>query len=66
MNPVRIGQKLRELRGAKTAAAVAEDIGVCVSSIFMYERGERIPRDEIKKRISDYYGVPLQDIFFFD
>ena len=30
----------------------------------MYERGERVPRDEIKKRLSDYYKVSVQELFF--
>jgi putative transcriptional regulator len=30
----------------------------------MYENGQRIPRDEIKMKISQYYGQSVQEIFF--
>ncbi len=55
---------LRKLRGGKTQDEVAKDIGITKSSWAMYERGERTPRDEIKIRISEYFGVPVQNIFF--
>lgn len=29
----------------------------------MYERGERIPRDQIKKRIAQYFGQSVEEIF---
>lgn len=55
---------LRDLRGEKTQEAIAECVGVTKSSWAMYERGARIPRDEVKIRIADYFGVSVQDIFF--
>nr|WP_243134131.1 hypothetical protein [Ruthenibacterium lactatiformans] len=30
----------------------------------MYERGERVPRDEIKIRIVRFYNCSVEDIFF--
>ena len=30
----------------------------------MYERGERIPRDQVKKRIAHYFGKTVEEIFF--
>lgn len=64
MNGVVIGQKLRELRGNHSVAVVAKELKISKSALFMYERGERIPRDEIKKRIATYYGKTVDDIFF--
>lgn len=29
----------------------------------MYERGERVPRDDLKMRIAKYFGVSVQEIF---
>ena len=55
---------LRDLRGEKTQEAIAESVGVTKSSWAMYERGERVPRDEVKIRIANYFGVPVHDIFF--
>ena len=64
MDSVRIGKKLVELRGARTQEEVAKDNGISISAIGMYERGERIPRDEIKIKLARYYGVSVGDIFF--
>ena len=58
------GKKLRALRGKKTQKAAAADIGITKSSLAMYERDERIPRDEVKVKIAKYYGESVQSIFF--
>lgn len=59
-----IGLQLRKLRGTTSAEEVALRIGVSKSALFMYERGERIPRDDTKVLISQYYGVSVEDLFF--
>lgn len=59
-----IAKKLVELRGERSQSEVATAVGVSVSAIAMYESGQRIPRDEIKIRIADYYSVGVADIFF--
>ena len=46
-----IGQKLRALRGTLDAKSVADALEISTSALFMYERGERIPRDQVKKHI---------------
>lgn len=58
------GAKLRELRGKKTIQKVADDLGITKSALAMYERDERVPRDEIKIRIADYYGQSVQSLFY--
>ena len=58
------GAKLRQLRGEKTQLEAAMGIGITKSALAMYERDERIPRDEVKKRIADYYGVSILFLFF--
>lgn len=60
------GAKLKQLRGDKTQFKVAEDLGITKSALAMYERNERVPRDEIKVRIAEYYGVTVQFLFFSD
>lgn len=60
------GAKLKELRGDKTQLKVADDLGITKSALAMYERNERVPRDEIKVRIAEYYGVTVQFLFFSD
>lgn len=58
------GKTLRKLRGNRTQEEIARNIGITKSSWAMYEREERVPRDEIKIQIARYFGVTVQDIFF--
>lgn len=55
---------LRALRGEKSQARIADEIGITKSSWAMYERGERVPRDEVKIRIAEYAGKSVQEIFY--
>ena len=64
MNPSEIGAKLLKLRGEKTRSEVADALKISQSALAMYENGQRIPRDNIKIRIADYYKKPIYDIFF--
>lgn len=59
-----IGEKLRNLRGNRSKKAVADAIGVSFSSYVKYERDERNPSDEVKKRIAKYYKKSVGSIFF--
>lgn len=59
-----IGEILTKLRGDRTQSQVAKDLGISESAISMYERGERVPRDEIKVQLSKYYKKPIEKIFF--
>ena len=58
------GSKLRELRGNRSQEEMANEIGITKSSWAMYERNERVPRDEVKVKIADYFGKTVQEIFF--
>ena len=66
MDSIKIGQRLKELRGSRTQEEVAEAIGVTSAAISQYENGDRIPRDEIKKAIAAYYKRTVNFIFFSD
>lgn len=57
------GKILRELRGDKTQEEIAKAVGITKSSWAMYERGERIPRDEVKIQIAKYFGKTVQEVF---
>jgi transcriptional regulator with XRE-family HTH domain len=59
-----IGDRLKKLRGDKPRDEVAKELGISYSALGMYEQGERIPRDEIKIKICDYYNVSIEDLFF--
>lgn len=66
MDRGKIAERLIKLRGKRTQAEVAEAIGVSPSAYSMYETGERIPRDETKIRIAQYYKRTVNSIFFAD
>ena len=59
-----VAERLIEARGNKTQDEVAEAIGVSRSAMGMYEAGQRIPRDEIKRKLASYYNRSIQDLFF--
>lgn len=59
-----MGEILRDLRGSRTQEEISEELGITKSSWAMYERNERVPRDEVKVRISKFFKVPVQDIFY--
>lgn len=59
-----IAQKLVQLRGNRTQDEIAKAIGVSRTAIMMYENGQRVPKDEIKVKLAQYYQVSLVDLFF--
>lgn len=64
MRNVEIGKRLVALRGEKSQIEVAEAVGITQAALSMYERGERIPRDDVKIRLADYYKTSVTAIFF--
>ena len=58
--------KLAELRGSMTQEELAQELNVSCSSLGKYERGERTPRDNVKRRIAAYFGKTVQEIFYDD
>ena len=61
---IRIGNRLRDCRGDRTMASVAEEMGISLSALANYESGIRIPNDEAKVLISKFYGVTVWDLFY--
>ena len=49
------GMILRKLRGDRTQEEIAAILGITKSSWAMYERDERVPRDEVKIRIANFF-----------
>ncbi len=64
MEPKEIGKKLQDLRGDRNQEEVAKACGISPAAVGMYERGERIPRDEIKIRLARYYNVSVEELFY--
>lgn len=55
---------LSELRGSITQVELAKTLHISRSSLIKYERGERTPRDNVKKRIAAYFGKTVQELFY--
>ena len=64
INPVEVGKRLSTLRGNKTQEKVANDCGISISALAMYESGKRTPRDEIKVKLARYYNTTVEALFF--
>lgn len=64
MDAKKIGAKLKELRGSRSQKEVADAVNVTDMAISLYESGDRIPRDEIKVALADYFGVSVESIFY--
>lgn len=64
-DPVKIGQRLSNLRGNRTLKEVANAVGISVSALAMYETGKRVPRDEIKVMLARYFNTSVEALFFY-
>ena len=63
MDRLEVGKR-RALRGKKTLDEVAKALGVTSMAVSLWERGERIPNDDIKIKIAAYYNTTVSAIFF--
>ena len=64
LNTRKIRENLISLRGIRTQKEIAEAIGICQSTYAMYEIGQRVPSDENKKKLADFFDTTVQAIFF--
>lgn len=64
MDKLKIAERLRELRGDKSQREVAKAVGTTAMAISLYENGERVPRDEIKIRLAEYYKTTVDALFY--
>lgn len=62
----RFSKILKRLRGEKPLVIVATSVGISPSALSNYESGIRVPRDQIKVKLANYYGVSVESIFFTD
>ncbi len=60
------GIRLRELRLKKLESQreLAEALGISEAAVSMYESETRVPRDEIKVKFADHFGLTIDEIFF--
>ena len=59
-----MGRRLVELRGNIKSNVAAAGIGITPSALSNYEAGLRVPRDEVKAAIANYYNTTVERIFF--
>lgn len=55
---------LKKLRGTKKQKEIAENIGITTSYYGMIETGIRNPSLDVAKKLSNYFNVPTDKIFF--
>lgn len=59
-----IGARLRKLRGTRTKAVVAKNLGCTPQAIALWESGDRVPRDAWKVKLAAYYKRSVAGIFY--
>lgn len=64
MNTDLIKTNLIKARGLRTQKEIADSVGISQSTYAMYETGQRIPSDEVKIRLADFFGKTVQELFF--
>ena len=58
------GQMLRQLRGKKSVKEVAAALEISESALRSYELEQRVPRDDLKIKLANYYGRSVAYIFY--
>lgn len=66
IDPVRLGKRLRLLRGIRTRAEIERETGISQGRLGNYEHGTRVPTDEAKVILSNFYGMSVQELFYTD
>lgn len=66
LDPNVVALKLKNLRieAGKSIAQVSEETGIGRTALSNYESGLRMPRDEAKIAIAEYYEKSVEEIFF--
>lgn len=61
-----VAERIKEARLeiGLTQAQLAEEAQVSESAIQMYEIGQRVPRDSVKRKLAEILKKPVQDLFF--
>lgn len=56
--------KLIELRANKSRPEVAHELKITPQMLGAIERGDRTPSLNLAKKIADYYGISIDEVFF--
>lgn len=61
-DPVR-RQKLIQLRGEKSQAAKAKELGLIQQTYANYELGARTPSPRVMRMFEEHYTIPMEELF---
>ena len=56
--------RTQRMRQGLTQNELAQSLGIAVSTISMYENGERVPSDEMKIKLAKCFGTTVGTLFF--
>lgn len=61
-----IGERLRKRRESASVSVreFSRAIGITPFMCEAYERGDIIPRDEVRRKVADYYDTTVAALFF--
>ncbi|MCF3941601.1 helix-turn-helix transcriptional regulator [Oceanobacillus alkalisoli] len=59
-----VREKLIECRGKESRKDVAKALNITPQMLGAIERGDRTPSLTLAKKIADYYGLSIDEIFF--
>ena len=61
-----IGERIKKLREDMniSRSQLCEDADISLSALTMYETGQRVPRDEVKIRLSRCLNTSLEGLFY--
>ena len=59
-----MAQRLRDARGKRSTARIAERAGITEDALAAYENGLRCPRDEVKLRLAQALHCSIGFLFF--
>ena len=59
-----MGKRLIKLRGKRKQSEVAAAVGITPAVLANFEAGIRVPRDDVKAELANYYNTSIESIFF--
>ena len=59
-----VGRTIKEMRGNRSQQEIADALGCTKMAISQYENGQRMPNDDMKVSIANYFGVTVGSLFF--
>lgn len=62
----KVGVRIKEYRSKLniTQKDLANQLGVAISTVSMYENGERAPSDTVKVKLAEIFGTSVGALFF--